>query len=98
MAAAYFKSSNRTTGTFYPTEKPERAEIPEAKDVATVLKDFKPKAAVSQGEAFDPSPANIDARTKTEKIGGVQVALLSKKTRGNSVYARMTLRFGDENR
>lgn len=96
VAAAYFKSSNRTSGTFYPTEKPERAEIPEAKDVATILKDFKPKAAVSQGEAFDPSPANIDARTKTEKIGGVQLALLSKKTRGNSVYARMTLRFGDE--
>ena len=96
VAAAYFKSSNRTSGTFYPTEKPERAEIPEAKDVASVLKDFKPKAAVSQGEAFDPSPANIDARTKTEKIGGVQLALLSKKTRGNSVYARMTLRFGDE--
>jgi zinc protease len=96
VAAKYFKSANRTSGIFYPTEKPDRAEIPEAKDVAEILKDFKGKAAVAEGEAFDPSPSNIDSRTKTEKIAGISLALLPKKTRGNSVYARMTLRFGDE--
>ena len=96
VASKYFLATNRTSGTFYPTEKPVRAEIPEAKDVADVLKDFKGKAAAAEGEAFDPSPTNIDLRTKTEKIGGVQVALLAKKTRGNSVYARLTLRFGNE--
>jgi len=96
VAEKYFKSSNRTSGIFYPTEKPERAEVPESQDVATILKDFKGKAAVAEGEAFDPSPSNIDSRTKNEVIGGVKLALLAKKTRGNSVYARMTLRFGDE--
>jgi len=96
VAAKYYKSSNRTSGIFYPTEKPERAEIPEAKDVAEVLKDFKGKAAVTEGEAFDPSPTNIDSRTKIEQIAGIKLALLAKKTRGNSVYAKMTLRFGDE--
>ena len=96
VAAAYFKSSNRTSGVFYPTEKPDRAEIPEAKEVAEILKDFKGKAAVSEGEAFDTSPSNIDARTKVENIAGIKLALLAKKTRGNSVYAKMTLRFGDE--
>jgi zinc protease len=96
VAAKYFKSANRTSGVFYPTEKPDRAEIPEAKEPEEVLKDFKGKAAVAEGEAFDPSPSNIDARTKTEKIAGVSLALLPKKTRGNSVFARLTLRFGDE--
>jgi zinc protease len=96
VAAKYFKSANRTSGVFYPTEKPDRAEIPEAKEPEEVLKDFKGKAAVAEGEAFDPSPSNIDARTKTDKIAGVSLALLPKKTRGNSVYARLTLRFGDE--
>ncbi len=96
VAAKYFKSANRTSGVFYPTEKPDRAEIPEAKEPEEVLKDFKGKAAVAEGEAFDPSPSNIDSRTKSEKIAGVSLALLPKKTRGNSVYARMTLRFGDE--
>jgi len=96
VAQKYFIPANRTAGVFIPTEKPVRAEIPEAKDVAEVIKDYKPKAAVAEGEAFDPSPANIDSRTKTETIGGVKLALLSKKTRGGAVFARMTLRFGDE--
>ncbi len=96
VAQKYFIPANRTSGIFIPTEKPERAEIPEAKDVAEVIKDYKPKAAVADGEAFDPSPANIDARTKTESIEGIKLALLSKKTRGGAVFARMTLRFGDE--
>lgn len=96
VAQKYFVASNRTSGIFIPTEKPERAEIPEAKDVAEVIKDYKPKAAVSEGEAFDPSPANIDSRTKTETIEGIKMALLAKKTRGSAVFARMTLRFGDE--
>lgn len=96
VAQQYFISSNRTTGVFYPTEKPVRAEIPEAKEAAEVLKDYKPKAAVAEGEAFDPSPANIDSRTKTETIEGIKLALLTKKTRGGAVFARMTLRFGDE--
>jgi len=67
VAEKYFKSANRTSGIFIPTDKPERAEIPEAKEASEVLKDFKGKAAVAEGEAFDPSPSNIDARTKTEK-------------------------------
>lgn len=96
VAQKYFKSSNRTSGIFYPTEKPDRAEIPEAKEAEDILKDFKGRAAVAEGEAFDPSPSNIDSRTKKETIGSVKVALLAKKTRGSSVYARMTLRFGDE--
>ena len=96
VAQKYFVASNRTSGIFIPTEKPERAEIPEAKDVAEVIKEYKPKAAVSEGEAFDPSTTNIDARTKTETIGGIKTALLAKKTRGSAVFARLTLRFGDE--
>ncbi len=96
VAQKYFIPANRTSGIFIPTEKPERAEIPEAKDVAEVIKDYKPKAAVADGEAFDPSPANIDSRTKTETIEGIKLALLSKKTRGGAVFGRLTLRFGDE--
>jgi len=96
VAQKYFIPANRTAGIFIPTEKPERAEIPEAKDVAEVVKEYKPKAAVADGEAFDPSPANIDARTKTETIDGIKLALLAKKTRGGAVFAKMTLRFGDE--
>ncbi len=96
VAAAYLKPSNRTLGQFVPTPKPDRAEIPPTPDVAALVKDYKGDAAVAAGEAFDPSPANIDARTTRVTAGGLKLALLPKKTRGNTVVAMMTLRFGDE--
>jgi len=96
-AAAYLKPSNRTLGVFVPTAKPDRSEVPPPPDVASVVKDYKGDAAVAAGEAFDPSPAHIESRTKRSKLpSGLQVALLPKKTRGGTVVAAMTLRFGDE--
>lgn len=97
VAAQYFKPSNRTLGQFIPTEKPDRAEIPPSPDVAALVKDYRGEATVAAGEAFDPSPANIESRTTRVKLpGGLGLALLPKKTRGNTVVAVMTLRFGNE--
>ena len=95
-ATAYLKQSNMTLGEFVPTAKPDRAEIPPTPDVAQMLKDYKGEARVEAGEAFDPSPANIESRLKRTDSGGIKMALLSKKTRGSKVVARMTLRYGDE--
>ncbi len=97
VAKAYLKESNRTVAEFIPTANPDRAEIPEVVDIAGMLKDYKGGAAISQGEAFDPTPANIESRVVRSRLpGGVKVALLSKKTRGGTVEAVLTLRFGDE--
>jgi zinc protease len=97
VAQLYLKPDNRTTGVFIPTEKPDRTEIPATPDVAALVKDYKGNQAVAAGEAFDPSPANIEARTvRADLANGMKVAMLSKKTRGESVEARITLRFGDE--
>jgi len=97
VAAAYLKPSNRTVGEFYPTPKPDRAEVPAAPDVAAMLKDYKGQAAIAAGEAFDPTPSNIDSRTTRSTLpNGMKLALLPKKTRGETVVAAMTLRFGDE--
>ncbi|HYU99480.1 MAG TPA: insulinase family protein, partial [Pyrinomonadaceae bacterium] len=95
-AARYFKPSNRTLGMFIPTAKPDRAEIPATPDLAAALKDYKGEATVAAGEAFDPSPANIEARTTRSTAGGLKLALLQKKTRGGKVVAQMTLRYGGE--
>jgi zinc protease len=95
VAAAYLKPSNATFGTFVPTEKPDRAEIPPDPDVAALVRDYKGDTTLAAGEVFDPSPANIDLRTqRTTLPGGVKLALLPKKTRGQSVNANLTLRFG----
>jgi zinc protease len=63
VAAAYLKSSNRTIGEFIPAT-PDRAEIPRKTDVAAAVKDYKGEAVMAAGEAFDPSPAKLDARTE----------------------------------
>jgi zinc protease len=97
VASAYLKPSNRTLGLFIPTAKPDRAEIPPAPDISAMLKDYKGEAAVAAGEAFDSSPANIEARTvRPAAAGGPEMALLPKKTRGATVVASLVLRFGDE--
>jgi zinc protease len=97
VAQLYLKPDNRTTGVFIPTEKPDRAEIPGIPDVEAMVKDYKGNQAVAAGEAFDPAPANIESRTvRSDLANGMKLAMLSKKTRGEAVEVRMTLRFGDE--
>ncbi|HET9865115.1 MAG TPA: pitrilysin family protein [Steroidobacteraceae bacterium] len=92
----YFKPANRTVGLFYPTKNPERADIPARPDVLAMVKDYKGDALRDQGEEFDPSPANIEARTRRSQLpGGTQLALLPKKTRGGSVFVGIALRYGD---
>jgi zinc protease len=97
VAKAYLKPSNRTLGEFIPTATPDRAEIPATPDVEALLKDYKGGAVIAAGESFEPTPANIESRVTRAKLSsGVKVVLLPKKTRGGTVVAQMTFRFGDE--
>jgi zinc protease len=95
-AGRYFKRDNRTVGVFMPEDQPQRAQIPVAPSAAEALKTFKPHTIVAAGEAFDPSQANIDARTQHQTIGGVKVAMLPKKNRGETVNVAFQLHWGDE--
>ena len=96
-AVYYFKPANRTVGLFIPAAQPDRTEIPAAPDVTTLLKDYKGNVAVSVGEAFDPSPENIDARTQRVTVpSGMKLSLIPKETRGDAVSATLRLNFGDE--
>ena len=99
VAAAYLKPANRTLGFFVPTTLPDRAVIPSVSqsDLGAMVGAYRGRAAATAGEAFDASPGNIDARTKRGRFAdGVKFALLAKKTRGETVNAVITLRFGDE--
>ncbi|HEX6991768.1 MAG TPA: pitrilysin family protein, partial [Gemmatimonadales bacterium] len=94
-AVAYLRPSNATFGRFIPEPAPERAIIPPTPDVAAMVKDYKGDSTVAMGEAFDPSPANIDRRTTRGVLpGGAELALLPKQTRAQTVNVAMTLRFG----
>ncbi len=97
VAAKYLVGTNRTVGIFIPTKDASRTTIPETPNVANLVKDYKGGKAQAAGEVFDPTPANLDARVKRiELSNGLKVALLSKKTRGESVVGRFNLNFGNE--
>ena len=98
VAAKYLISSNRTLGLFIPVANPLRAEIPPRPDLTLMLKNYKGEAPVFQGETFDPTPTNIESRTKRiAGTSGIKVALLPKPTRGHLVRSALVLHFGDEN-
>ena len=97
VALHYLKPANRVQGRFIPTAQPERAEIPPPPDVAASVANYQGREELQRGEAFDPSPQNIEARLiRRELANGIRVALLPKKTRGGTVFASLALYWGDE--
>ena len=97
VAKIYLKSSNRTLGEFIPTATPDRAEIPATPDPAARFKDYKGGDTIQQGEVFDPTPQNIEARVIRATLpNGLKLVMFPKKTRGGTVVVAMNVRFGDE--
>jgi len=97
VATEWLKPSNMTLGTFVPDAKPDRAPAMATVDVNALVAGYKGDAAVAAGEAFDPTPGNLEARTERVKLGnGMTLALLPKKTRGEIVRFSLRLRFGAE--
>ena len=95
VADHYLRSNNRTVGRFIPESRPRRAEIPEAPELATLLADYTGREDRAAGEAFDPSPENIEQRLiRFELANGTRVALLPKQTRGERVFGQITMRTG----
>jgi zinc protease len=96
VAASYLLRNNRTVGLFIPTAKPERIAIPSRPDVGALVSNYKGRAALEAGEAFDATPQNIESRVKRQEIEGIKTTLLPKKTRGAEVQLSLTLRYGNE--
>ncbi|HEY0491109.1 MAG TPA: pitrilysin family protein [Telluria sp.] len=95
VALKYLKPTNRTLARFIPTDAADRTEVPGTPDIAALVNGYKGRAAIAQGEAFDPSPANIEARTERFTLpNGLKGALLPKKTKGGMVSANLVLRTG----
>lgn len=97
VAARYLLPSNRTLGIYYPTESPLRAAIPQAPPAEELVKNYTGGKDVAAGEAFDPTPENVERRVeRSEPAPGVKLALLPKKTRGEAVVLQLNLHYGNE--
>ena len=61
------------------------------------FKDYNGGEAIQQGEVFDPTPQNIEARVIRATLpNGLKLVMFPKKTRGGTVTASLNVRFGDE--
>ncbi len=102
VLSAWLVTDNSTQGVYLPTPHPVRAPKAAAVDPAAMLEGYRGKGATAAVEAFDATPANIDARTERGTLtldnGAVRLALLPKPTRGDRVEARLLLQFGDAER
>ena len=87
--ARYFVRDNRVVGSYIPTEDTKRAEITPAPSVEDYLKGRTFSEEGRSAEAFDVSQDNINARTMIGEAGGVKLALLPKKTLGETVVVQM---------
>ncbi len=96
VAAQYLKPANRTVAQFIPEAKPDRAPAAPSVDVASLLQGYEGDPAVGTGEVFVATPENLDARTERFTLGdGLKVALLPKKTRGQTVKVAVQIDQGD---
>ena len=93
----YIMRSNRTAGVFIPTKNPERIADIKAPSVEKLVDGYKGRKTLAKGEVFDPSFDNLMKRTKYIDLrNGMKLAVLAKKTRGETIQARMVMRYGNE--
>ncbi len=94
VANAYLIDSNLTVGTFIPDDKPLRALITPAPKLDALLAGYTGQAAVAEGEHFDATPKNLEARVKRGMAGSIKTAFLVKKTKGDRISGLIDLHFG----
>jgi zinc protease len=97
VATEYLRPGNRTLGLFLPAAQADKVAIPRAPELNTLLANLSNVNDVAAGEAFEPTPANIEARIIRHSLpSGMKLAMLPKKTRGGRVFAQLGLQWGDE--
>src|SRR5262249_52688435 len=81
---------------FIPSDKAARADIPNAPSASEVVKDYKGGKPLAKGEPFELTPTNLEKRTQRSELAGIKLAMLPKKTRGETVSGSLRLHFGNE--
>lgn len=95
FAARYFVADNRSVVAFVPTPQPQRSPLPGKPDPSALLLGYRGQPPPVAGEAFATTIENIESRTQRLTLGnGIKLALLPKRSRGQTVQLVVTLRGG----
>ena len=95
VVKTYFQQPNRTVGVYIPSKEAQRLTVPAAPAMESIVKNYKGGTVAEAGEAFDPTPANLDARMTTVTKPGLKAGLLPKKNRGETVSLMLRLHYGN---
>lgn len=96
IAKKYFIPTNRTIGRFIPTKDPKRVVIEHTKDLNALVSNYKGRADMGTGEAFDVSFDNIDNRLNSgELLDQIKYGFINKENRGDVVSINFSMRTGD---
>ena len=95
VVKTYFQQPNRTVGVYIPSKEAQRLTVPAAPPMDSIVKNYKGGTVAEAGEAFDPTPANLDARMTTVTKPGLKAGLLPKKNRGETVSLMLRLHYGN---
>ncbi|MBB5206128.1 zinc protease [Inhella inkyongensis] len=97
VAARYLRANNRTLARYEPVKASGQVEIPVQAERQQGLDALTAGQNLAQGERLNPEALELHKRTRFAKLpqSGLPVAWLDKKTRGDQVFARITLRWGD---
>jgi len=97
FAQRWLKQQNRTVGLFIPTPTADRSPEAVRVDVAGLVKDYKGRAAVKEGEIFAATLENLEKRiVRSTLSSGMKVGLLQKRTRGENVRLLVRVHAGSE--
>lgn len=95
VADKYFTRNNATIGQFIPSEASQRVAVAPRPNLDEMVQGYQGREAMAQGEEFEPSIQNIADRTVFGDLdNGSRYAYLPKKTRGEVVYATLTVNYG----
>ncbi len=95
FAARYLVADNRSLVQFVPTQSPQRSPLPAKPAPDKLLVGYRGQRPPVAGEVFATSIDNIEARTQRLVLkNGIKLALLPKRSRGQTVQLALTLRGG----
>jgi len=99
VAKKYFLANNRTVGTFIPSKDEVRVKSNEIlnADIASMVKDYKGKAAVADAAPFEATIANLKKNYSEGKISnGLKYGIINKEIKGKKVSVSITLPVANE--
>jgi zinc protease len=98
VANTYLRRSNRTVGTFIPSETVDRVTVPSAPNVQELLQNFTTKplnATAATGESLNLEPLELEKRVERGQLANIKYAFLTKKTNAESINLLILLHWGD---